>query len=83
MRQTSDGGYILGGYSTSDISGDKSEADRGDTDYWVVKVNSLGVKQWDKTLGGSGIDAKAANIGKPPKPLSNNDPDVTNKQVLK
>jgi hypothetical protein len=28
LQQTSDGGYILGGYSWSDISGDKSEANK-------------------------------------------------------
>ncbi|HRH48396.1 MAG TPA: hypothetical protein PLP23_06585 [Panacibacter sp.] len=54
LQQTSDGGYILGGFSTSGISGDKSENYRGYYDYWIVKVDSSGVKQWDKTFGGSG-----------------------------
>lgn len=54
---TSDGGYLLGGQSNSNISGDKSEAVRGGNslydDYWVVKIDSLGNKQWDKTYGGN------------------------------
>ena len=58
VRQTCDGGYILGGSSDSPESGDKSQGRRGTsgTDYWVVKINSKGKKQWDKTFGGTGID---------------------------
>jgi len=56
LQQTSDGGYILGGNSSSGISGDKTESSRGDNDYWIVKVDANGVKQWDKTYGGSGYD---------------------------
>jgi len=32
IQQTSDGGYILGGVSISDISGDKTENSQGDYD---------------------------------------------------
>ncbi len=53
LRQTTDGGYILGGYSNSGISGDKTEASRGGYDYWVVKTDASGLKQWDKRFGGS------------------------------
>ncbi|QNF32139.1 T9SS type A sorting domain-containing protein [Adhaeribacter swui] len=52
VRQTQDGGYIVGGSSYSGIGGDKTENSRGDRDYWIVKLNSNGVKQWDKTYGG-------------------------------
>lgn len=38
------------------MDGDKTEAGRGDYDYWVVKVDATGIKQWDKTLGGSDGD---------------------------
>ncbi|NJX16345.1 T9SS type A sorting domain-containing protein [Tamlana crocina] len=53
---TSDGGFMLIGSSESGISGDKSEASKGAADYWIVKTNSSGVVQWDKTYGGSGDD---------------------------
>jgi len=56
LQQTSDGGYILGGYSNSKISGEKTERSRGGEDYWVVKLDGLGNIQWDKTIGGSGDD---------------------------
>ncbi|MGV3502978.1 MAG: IPT/TIG domain-containing protein [Adhaeribacter sp.] len=59
LQQTADGGYVLGGFSSSGISGDKSEPNRGacpevfcTVDFWVVKLDSLGNKEWDKTLGG-------------------------------
>ena len=51
MQKTADGGYILGGYSVSPVSADKTQPSHGDNDYWVVKVDANGTKQWDKTFG--------------------------------
>ena len=56
LQQTTDGGYILGGYSFSGINGDKTESKRGLYDYWVVKIDANGVKQWDKRFGGTDDD---------------------------
>ena len=56
IRQTNDGGYILGGNSKSNISGDKSENCIGMLDYWIVKLDSMGNIQWQNTIGGSGND---------------------------
>lgn len=56
IQQTSDGGYIMGGFSTSGISGDKSQASRGNKDFWIVKLNAAGNKVWDKTFGGNNED---------------------------
>ncbi len=56
VQQTADGGYILGGASTSGISGDKTEASKGLGDFWVVKLDATGNKVWDKTYGGSALD---------------------------
>jgi hypothetical protein len=53
---TSDGGYLLGGYSQSDTGGDKSEESRGQSDGWLVKITSNGTKEWDKTFGGNEYD---------------------------
>ena len=50
--KTPDGNYIIAGHSDSDISGDKSEADRGGLDLWILKVDKNGNKIWDKTFGG-------------------------------
>jgi hypothetical protein len=54
--QTSDGGYILAGESNSYISVEKSEDSHGYTDYWIVKLDSAGNIEWDKTIGGSGTE---------------------------
>ncbi|MBL7914794.1 MAG: T9SS type A sorting domain-containing protein [Bacteroidia bacterium] len=56
LQQTSDGGYILGGYSNSNISGDKTENSNGSVDYWIVKTDSLGTIEWQNTIGGSSFD---------------------------
>ncbi len=56
ISQTADGGYILGGYSDSDIANDKTEASQGYIDYWIVKLSSLGDIQWQNTIGGSDND---------------------------
>jgi len=56
MEQTSDQGYILAGYSTSPVSGDKTDADKGMGDYWIIKINDLGEIQWQNTYGADGDD---------------------------
>ena len=45
VQQTTDGGYILFGTTGNDNMG-------GDTDYYLVKTNSLGEILWEKTYGG-------------------------------
>jgi hypothetical protein len=62
---TSDGGYLLGGRSNSNASGDKTENSRGNEDFWIIKVNANGVKQWDKTFGGTGDDIGTAIVSTP------------------
>ncbi|MEO5673996.1 MAG: T9SS type A sorting domain-containing protein, partial [Chitinophagales bacterium] len=57
IRNTSDGGYIFAGGCTSsdgDVSGN-----HGDQDSWVVKLDSLGNIEWQKSLGGSSSDGSA------------------------
>lgn len=54
--QTSDGGYFVGGYSNSDLEGDLSEPSRGLYDFWVLKLDAGGNKQWDRRYGGSEDD---------------------------
>ena len=55
LFQTHDGGYFLGGYSSSndyDVSGNHG----GNYDGWAVKLSNTGNIEWQKTLGGSGWD---------------------------
>lgn len=56
IQQINDGGYILCGESSSDISGDKTENSKGGSDYWVIKLDTNGMIQWQNTIGGSGIE---------------------------
>jgi len=62
IQQTSDSGFILGGISTSDISGNKSQPTWGGLDYWIVKTDSLGNKLWDKNIGGAGDEDEFGNL---------------------
>jgi type IX secretion system substrate protein len=54
--QTKDGGYLVGGSSSSDISGEKKEKNRGNLDYWIVKLDKTGKIEWQKTYGGKQFD---------------------------
>ena len=54
IQQTSDGGFIVAGGTFSndgDVSGN-----HGNSDYWVVKLNSSGTIEWQKCLGGTDGD---------------------------
>ena len=51
-----DGGFLLCGNSSSGIGGDKTQANQGLLDFWILKIDSSGNKLWDKTFGGSELD---------------------------
>lgn len=61
IHQTTDGGYIIGGHSTSNSSGDKSENTLS-KDYWIVKLNNSGVIQWENTINGDSSDVLLAAL---------------------
>ncbi len=50
--QTSNGGYLLGGETTSN-DGDVQSGNHGDSDYWVVKIDANGTVEWERTYGGT------------------------------
>ncbi|HYK45792.1 MAG TPA: T9SS type A sorting domain-containing protein [Parafilimonas sp.] len=54
IRQTTDGGYIVAGFSFSN-DGDV-KGNHGDVDYWIVKLKRNGIVEWQECLGGSGFD---------------------------
>jgi hypothetical protein len=53
-QQTTDGGYIIGGYSES--SDDDVAGNHGVYDYWMVKLNSAGDSLWKFCFGGTSVD---------------------------
>ena len=54
IQQTSDGAYIIAGYSLSndgDVTGN-----HGAEDFWILKIDFWGNIIWEKSYGGSGTD---------------------------
>jgi hypothetical protein len=56
VQPTADYGFILGGSSLSQKSGNKADLGKGDLDYWLWKMNEDGEADWQKSIGGTGID---------------------------
>jgi len=54
VEQDFDGGYLVGCTTLSDSGYSISEHAYGSSDYWILKIDSLGNKIWDKRFGGSG-----------------------------
>ena len=77
---SADGGYLLAASSASGVfeketgkeekSTDftlitKTESNRGNLDYWLVKMDASGEVQWQKTLGGTYVDELRAAVSLP------------------
>ncbi len=56
ISQTTDGGYLVSGNSSSDISGDKTENSLGASDFWFIKLNDVGIIEWQNTIGAEGSE---------------------------
>lgn len=56
LQPTSDGGFVLGGWSSSGIEGTKTSPNYGGYDFWVVRLDANGNKLWDRSFGGAGHD---------------------------
>lgn len=51
IEQTNDGGYIVTGQTGGDVDGFN-----GVIDFWVLKLSNVGDIEWERVLGGSGVD---------------------------
>jgi hypothetical protein len=54
ISKTQDNGFLVSGSSRS--SDGNLTSNRGQNDAWVVKINSSGNLEWQKTIGGSEVD---------------------------
>jgi len=54
LVQTTDGGYAVAGYTFSKGSGKE--------DFWIIKLNSQGNIDWDRTYGGASYDEASSLI---------------------
>lgn len=59
LMKVSDGGYILSGYSTSGVSGNKTTGNYGEYDGWIIKLNPSLSKEWEVNVGGDSYDSRA------------------------
>ena len=53
IQQTTDGGYIVAGYTESNDGDVLGNHYHGQEDYWIVKLDGSGTIQWQKSFGGS------------------------------
>ena len=60
VQQTTDSGYFITGYTTSN-DGDITAA-KGGTDLWAVKLSKTSAIEWQKSCGGSGEDFATAGL---------------------
>src|SRR4051812_8563811 len=54
IANTSDGGFILAGYSDSNDS--DAMSNNGGNDILIIKCDANGIRQWSKSIGGTGDD---------------------------
>jgi hypothetical protein len=54
MTQTEDGGYAIAGHTWS--------IGTGDSDFWLVKVDSFGNMEWTRTYGGADIEGAVSVV---------------------
>jgi Secretion system C-terminal sorting domain len=55
-QPTADYGFVLAGSSLSNKTGNKTDDNQGDLDYWIWKMDEKGDLDWQKSIGGSGFD---------------------------
>lgn len=54
--ETSSGGYLIAGSSSSSISGSKTTDTYGNKDFWILQLNNQGQVEWETSFGGLYLD---------------------------
>lgn len=60
ISKTNDGGYVIAG-NTFSSDGDISN-NKGESDFWLIKINEAGSLVWEQTYGGTQFDAAQAVV---------------------
>jgi len=50
--QTPDGGFLIAGYAYGSTNDMRTAPVCPATDFWVIKIDAQGIRQWDKSCGG-------------------------------
>lgn len=53
---TDDGGFVIAGGSYSSTNGNKASINHGEADYWFIKLDGNGNKEWERVYGGEFYD---------------------------
>ena len=56
IKFTADGGTIAAGYTDSKDGQVGMHANRDYWDLWIIKLNSCGIVEWERSLGGTGYE---------------------------
>ncbi len=56
VLETKDGGLLIGAKSNSPVSGSKTAESYGGLDYWLIKLDTSGKEQWQRSYGGEQED---------------------------
>lgn len=56
LFQSKDGNYIMGGNSSSGVTGNKNTSNKKGTDFWVVKIDTNGEIIWQQTYDVGKVD---------------------------
>src|SRR5204863_91610 len=56
IKQTADGGFIIGAISDSPQGGNKTQPQFGGGDYWVIRLDASGQELWQRSFGGDSED---------------------------
>jgi hypothetical protein len=65
LTLTSDGGCAAIGFSRSSQDGDINDVNKGDKDFWVVKLSSSGDLTWNKLIGGDKTEGPSTILQTP------------------
>lgn len=62
VRETADGGFIVGGTSLLGPTGNQTVAGWGSFDFWILRLDSSGNRLWERALGGTGYESQLADV---------------------